>query len=127
MKLTKLIFGFAALSLVACAGNQQAVERSVGQAEGFKTLSQESKMDSAAMSVATADLDSAKAYQQAGEEEKAIELADKSTLEYKITLLAAERDELKKEDARVEKELRSDVERRLLYQNILEQETKGAK
>lgn len=127
MKLTKLLFGLTAFALVACAGNQQAVERSIGQAEGSKTLAEESKLDASVTATAAADLDSAKAFQENGDAEKAIAAADKSTLEYKIALLSAERDELKKEDAQVEKELRSDVERKLLYQNILDQETKGGK
>ena len=37
-------------------------------------------------------------------------------------MATAERDAVKKEDARVESELRSDVERKLLYHGILDKE-----
>ena len=72
-------------------------------------------------------LDSAKAKLADGEEEEAAALADQSALEYRLAIANAERDAVKKEDERVEKELRSDVERKLIYQSILDQETKGAK
>lgn len=127
MRFSKLMFGLAAVALVGCAGNQQAMERSMGQAESSKTLAEESKVPASLTETAAADLDSAKIFQENGEEEKAISAAEKSALEYKLSLLVQQRDELKKEDARIEKELRDDVERKLLYQNILDQELKGAK
>lgn len=127
MKLSRIVIGIAAVALVGCAGNQQAMERSLSQAEGVKTIADESKLDAASTANAAADLDSAKAYAEQGEEELAIAAAEKSALEYKLAVLSAERDSLKKADARLESELRSDVERKLIYQNILDQETKGAK
>lgn len=127
MKLSRIVIGIAAVALVGCAGNQQAMERSLSQAEGVKTVADESKLDAALTANAAADLDSAKAYAEQGEEELAIAAADKSALEYKLAVLSAERDSLKKADARLESELRSDVERKLIYQSILDQETKGAK
>lgn len=127
MKLSRIVIGIAAVALVGCAGNQQAMERSLSQAEGVKTVADESKLDAALTANAAADLDSAKAYAEQGEEELAIAAADKSALGYKLAVLSAERDSLKKADARLESELRGDVERKLIYQSILDQETKGAK
>ena len=127
MKLSRIVIGIAAVALVGCAGNQQAMERSLSQAEGVKTVADESKLDAALTANAAADLDSAKAYAEQGEEELALAAADKSALEYKLAVLSAERDSLKKADARLESELRGDVERKLIYQSILDQETKGAK
>ena len=127
MKLSRIVIGIAAVALVGCAGNQQAMERSLSQAEGVKTVADESKLDAALTANAAADLDSAKAYAEQGEEELAIAAADKSALEYKLAVLSAERDSLKKADARLESELRGDVERKLIYQSIVDQETKGAK
>ena len=81
------------------------------------------------MESANAKLDSAKALQADGEEEEAAALAEQSTLEYRLAVANAERDAAKKEDERVEKELRGDVERKLIYQSILDKEVKngGAK
>jgi hypothetical protein len=64
-----------------------------------------------------------------GEEEEAAALAEQSSLEYRLAVANAERDAAKKEDERVEKELRGDVERKLIYQSILDKEVKngGAK
>ena len=63
--------------------------------------------------------------QENGEDEQAIALAEQSTLEYKLAIATAERDEAVKEDERLEKELRGDVERKLIYQSIRDQETKN--
>ncbi len=123
----KVFLGIAAVALVGCAGNQQAMERSIAVAESSRDVAQESALDSASLVKASANLDSAKAYQAAGESELAIGAAENSALEYRLAMVSAERDSLKKDDERVEKELRSDVERKLLYQNILDQETKGGK
>jgi len=122
-----MLIGVAAVTLVGCAGNQHAMEKSIAQAEGAKMIAQESALDSASLTKASASLDSAKAYQAAGEEELAISAAESSALEYRLAMVSAERDSLQKDDERIEKELRGDVERKLLYQNILDQETKGGK
>lgn len=58
-----------------------------------------------------------------GKEDEAITMAEQSNLEYRLALATAERDAVKKDDERVEKELRADVERKLLYQSILDKET----
>lgn len=114
--------------LTACAGGANA-SKSLGRADETANIAAEAKADPAKTESAKAKLDSAKALHQEGEEEQAIALAEESTLDYRLAIAAAERDEAKKEDERVEKELRGDVERKLIYQSILDQETKngGAK
>lgn len=131
MKSRMLVAGiaFAALAtLSGCAGSVNA-SKSIEFADSNKTIAQEAKVDAAQLESANAKLDSAKALQADGEEEEAYALAEQSTLEYKLAIANAELDAAKKEDEKVEKELRSDVERKLLYQSILDQETKngGAK
>ncbi len=126
-----LVAGMAIIALAAlsgCAGGVNAT-KSIEFADSNKTIAQEAKVDAAQLESANAKLDSAKALQADGDEEEAYALAEQSTLEYKLAIANAELDAAKKEDEKVEKELRSDVERKLLYQNILDQETKngGAK
>lgn len=129
---TKLLFAGIAVTALAvmsgCAGSVNA-SKSIDYANDNKTIAEEAKVDAAQLESANAKLDSAKTLQANGEEEQAYALAEQSTLEYKLAIATAERDAAKKEDAKVEKELRSDVERKLIYQNILDQETKngGAK
>ena len=131
MKSRMLVAGMAIIALAAlsgCAGGVNAT-KSIEFADSNKTIAQEAKVDAAQLESANAKLDSAKALQADGDEEEAHALAEQSTLEYKLAIANAELDAAKKEDEKVEKELRSDVERKLLYQNILDQETKngGAK
>jgi len=118
----------AATFLSGCAGSVNA-GRSVSIAESTAGVAAEAKVDASKSESAKVKLDSAKALQAEGEDEQAIVLAEQSSLEYKLAIANAERDEAKKEDERVEGELRKDVERKLIYQNILDQETKngGAK
>ena len=131
MKSRMLVAGMAIIALAAlsgCAGGVNAT-KSIEFADSNKTIAEEAKVDAAQLESANAKLDSAKALQADGDEEEAYALAEQSTLEYKLAIANAELDAAKKEDEKVEKELRSDVERKLLYQNILDQETKngGAK
>lgn len=131
MKSKILAAGMAVVALAAlsgCAGGVNA-NKSIGIADNTKTIAEETKVDPAQAEAANAKLDSAKALQTEGEDEQAVALAEQSALEYKLAIATAERDATKKEDERVEKELRGDVERKLIYQNILDQETKngGAK
>ena len=131
MKSRMLVAGMAIIALAAlsgCAGGVNAT-KSIEFADSNKTIAQEAKVDAAQLESANTKLDSAKALQADGDEEEAYALAEQSTLEYKLAIANAELDAAKKEDEKVEKELRSDVERKLLYQNILDQETKngGAK
>ena len=114
--------------LAGCAGSVNAT-KSIEFADANKTIAEEVKVDAAQMEATNAKLDSAKALQADGEDEQAAALAEQSVLEYKLAVANAERDAAKKEDERVEKELRSDVERKLIYQSILDKEVKngGAK
>ena len=114
--------------LSGCAGSVNA-SKSIEFADANKTIAEEVKADASQMESANAKLDSAKALQADGEEEDAVALAEQSTLEYRLAVANAERDAAKKEDERVEKELRGDVERKLIYQSILDKEVKngGAK
>ena len=126
-----LVAGMAIIALAAlsgCAGGVNAT-KSIEFADSNKTIAQEAKVDAAQLESANAKLDSAKALQADGDEEEAYALAEQSSLEYKLAIANAELAAAKKEDEKVEKELRGDVERKLLYQNILDQETKngGAK
>ena len=128
MKSRELVAGMAALALATlsgCAGGVNA-QKSIDYADSNKTIAQEANVDAAQIESANAKLDSAKAD---GEEEAAAALAEESVLEYKLAIANAERDAAKSEDQKVEKELRNDVERKLIYQSILDQETKngGAK
>ncbi|SHK47266.1 protein of unknown function [Fibrobacter sp. UWT2] len=131
MKSRILVAGMAALALASlsgCAGSVNAA-KSIEFADSNKTIAQEAKVDAAQLESANAKLDSAKALQADGDEEEAAALAEQSSLEYRLAVANAELDAAKKEDEKVEKELRGDVERKLLYQSILDQETKngGAK
>jgi hypothetical protein len=131
MKSRMLVAGMAIIALAAlsgCAGGVNA-SKSIEFADSNKMIAQDAKVDAAQLESANAKLDSAKALQADGDEEEAAALAEQSSLEYKLAIANAELDAAKKEDEKVEKELRGDVERKLLYQNILDQETKngGAK
>lgn len=109
--------------LTACAGGVN-VNKSMNTADATASVATDAKIDPAKTESAKVKLDSAKALQQEGEDEQAAALAEESALDYRIAIATAERDEAKKEDERVEKELRGDVERKLIYQSILDQETK---
>lgn len=111
------------LILSGCASNQHMVDRSVNKAEGSKALATEAKLESASTANADSQLEFAKASQKIQKGDLAVMAADRSSLEYRLALLTAERDSLKKQDEQLENDLRSDVERKLLYQNILDQET----
>ena len=131
MKSRMLVAGMAIIALAAlsgCAGGVNAT-KSIEFADSNKMIAQDAKVDAAQLESANAKLDSAKTLQADGDEEEAYALAEQSSLEYKLAIANAELDAAKKEDEKVEKELRGDVERKLLYQNILDQETKngGAK
>ena len=131
MKSRMLVAGMAFIALAAlsgCAGGVNAT-KSIEFADSNKAIAQEANVEAAQLESANAKLDSAKALQADGDEEEAAALAEQSSLEYRLAIANAELDAAKKEDEKVEKELRSDVERKLLYQSILDQETKngGAK
>lgn len=131
MKVKFLVSAFAVTALAflsGCAGSVNA-SRPIEYADANKAIAEEAKVDAAQLESANAKLDSAKALQAEGEDEQAAALAEQSALEYRLAVANAERDAAKKEDERVEKELRGDVERKLIYQSILDKEAKngGAK
>ena len=131
MKSRILVASLATLALAAfsgCAGGVNAT-KSIKYADSNKTIAEEAKADPAQIEVANAKLDSAKALQANGEEEQAAALAEESVLDYRLAVANAELKAAKTEDEKVEKELRGDVERKLIYQSILDQEIKngGAK
>ena len=124
MKNKLIVAGVAVTALAflsGCAGVN--ANKSIGTAGATKAVADESNIAPAQTESAQAKLDSAVTLQAAGNNIAAAALADQSTLEYKLAIATAERDEAKKEDAKVEKELRADVERKLIYQSILDQET----
>lgn len=123
MKVQYLSLGFALAALCSCAGHNPAVDQSIGQAEAAKAYSDEAKIEAQYTVNANAKLASAKNLMEQGKEDEAITMAEQSNLEYRLALATAERDAVKKDDERVEKELRADVERKLLYQSILDKET----
>ena len=127
MNIRTLAMGVAALVLFGCASNQQAVDRSLGQAEMTQAVAAESNVNAASVAKAKADLDSAQTLAANGDEEEAVVMADMSTLDYKLAIYAAERDEMKKKDEALEKQLREDNERKAKYQTILNNEVKGGK
>lgn len=127
MKNRLMLAGIAVSALAflsGCAGSVNA-SKSIEYADSHKALAEETQVDAAQIETTNLKLDSAKALQVVGNYAAAAALAEQSTLEYKLAIANAERDAAKKEDAKVEKELRSDVERKLIYQNILDQETKN--
>ena len=127
MKNRLMLAGIAVSALAflsGCAGSVNA-SKSIECADSHKALAEETQVDAAQIETTNLKLDSAKALQVVGNYAAAAALAEQSTLEYKLAIANAERDAAKKEDAKVEKELRSDVERKLIYQNILDQETKN--
>lgn len=127
MKFTHLMIGLAGFALVGCATTQQAMDRSMMQAESSKTIATDAGLDSASTQAAAAHLDSANAYKAAKKQQEATNAASLSVLEYRLALINAEKDSLQKEDARLEEDLRNDVERKILYQNILDNEGKEGK
>lgn len=131
MKCRIFLAGLAVASLVVlsgCAGGINA-SKSIEYANTNKSIADDAGVCGDQYELATAKLDSAKALQASGKDEEAAILAEQSVLEYRLAIAIAERDAAKKEDERVEGELRDDVERKLIYQNILDQEVKngGAK
>lgn len=121
------LVAFAALT--GCAGNHGPLNNSMGKTEATMNLAKENNADPTTTASATAKIDSAKALKDAGKDELAQDLLDQGELELLQAIANAERDAALKEDQKVEAELRSDVERKLLYQSILDKESnkEGAK
>lgn len=118
---------FAALT--GCAGSQNSLNNSMGKTEATMALAKQANVNPTATASATAKIDSAKVLKEDGENEQAQTLLEQSELELRLAIATSERDAVKQEDAKVEADLRADVERKLLYQSILDKETnkEGAK
>ncbi|MCF0224626.1 MAG: hypothetical protein HUK20_10175 [Fibrobacter sp.] len=127
MKFLKFALLAAGAALVGCAGNQQAMDRSINRAENTKAYSEESKVDPLKVTTANNLLDSAKTLQADGEEVLAMQVADLSALEYKLSMLNARNEALKGENAKIEADIKADEQRKTTYQGVLDRETKGAK
>lgn len=115
------------MAFAGCAVNQHAMSRSMEQTESTRAIAADGAADSTLTQSAGVHLDSAKAYMKQKKEQETLMALEASRLEYRLAILRAEQDSLKAEDDRVENELRADVERKLLYQNILDNENKEAK
>lgn len=116
-----------AAALTGCAGSQSSLNNSMARTDANMNLAKEANVNPTTTASATAKIDSAKALKEDGEEEQAQILLDQTDLELRLAIATSERDAVKKEDQKLEAELRADVERKLLYQSILDNETKGAK
>lgn len=112
---------FAALT--GCAGNHGPLNNSIGKTEATMAVARENSVNPTATASATAKIDSARVLKEAGEEEQAQVLLEQSELELLLAIATSERDAAKAEDQKVEADLRADVERKLLYQSILDKET----
>lgn len=86
-------------------------------------VARENSVNPTATASATAKIDSARVLKEAGEDEQAQVLLEQSELELLLAIATSERDAAKAEDQKVEADLRADVERKLLYQSILDKET----
>ena len=127
MKFTRILIGCSAVLLAACAGSQQAASRSISEASATKAFAEESSIAKEKTVSAEAFLDSARSYEGQSKFDDAAIAGNRSSLEYRLALLTAEQDSLKRQDEKLEGDLRADVERKLLYQNILDKESKEAK
>ena len=127
MKIKMFLLGSCLMAYAGCAVNQHAMSRSMEQTESTGAIAAEGAADSTLTQSAGVHLDSAKVYMKQKKEQETLMALEASRLEYRLAILRAEQDSLKAEDDRVENELRADVERKLLYQNILDNENKEAK
>ncbi|MFA6341766.1 MAG: hypothetical protein WCX75_02805 [Fibrobacteraceae bacterium] len=118
------IIGAAVTLVMGCASHQAVVDTSIQEAELIGMIAQNEKLDSTKTQAARTNLEQAKAYKAEKEYEKAWAAADQSRLEYKLAFATATRDSVVREDSLLTNDLRADMERKLLYQNILENEAK---
>lgn len=125
MKYKTLALVAVAAALCSCASNQQVLARSMGQAETSASIAKQTKLNNSATASAEKKMDVAKEYVANGEEEQAAVIADLSSLEYRLALLSAERDDVKKQNEKLEKNLREDQKRLAQYQMYLDKEMGG--
>lgn len=125
MKFKNLALGAIAAMLCSCASNQQVLARSMGQAETSASIAKQAKLNNSTTASASKKMDMAKEYEANGDEEQAAVIADLSSLEYRLALLTAERDDVKKQNEKLEKNLREDQKRLAQYQMYLDKEMGG--
>ena len=114
----------ALVALIGCSSSQNAVNRSLGQAEATRTLASDTELDKNITSSANSKLENAKALKKDGKEEEAQALAEQSELEMRLAIAKSENEVAKNEDKKLEEALRADEERKELYQSVLNKETK---
>ena len=114
----------ALVALTGCSSSQNAVNRSLGQAEATRSLVNDNKLDASMTSNSYSKLVAAKALKEDGKEEEAQALAEQSELEMRLAIAKSENEVAKNEDKKLEEALRADEERKVLYQSILNKETK---
>jgi hypothetical protein len=112
------------MMIMGCASHQAVVDTSIQEAELIGKIAKAEKLDTTKTHAARMSLEKAKNYRTEKEYEKAWASADQSLLEYKLAFALATRDSVVREDSLLTNALRADMERKLLYQNILENEIK---
>ncbi len=114
----------ALAALTGCSGSQTAINRSLGQAEATRILTTENTLDAGIKSSANSKLETARALKEDGKIEEAQALAEQSELEMRLAIAKSENEMAKSEDKKLEEALRADEERKVLYQSILDKETR---
>lgn len=114
----------AAVAVLSGCASGVSANRQLTNALATKTIADSAGLSKVQTHKAQAKLDSAIKLKQDENEQQALYMAEQSALEYRLALAVAERDSVKKEDARIETELKNDEKRKLLYQNILNSEIK---
>ena len=114
----------ALAALTGCSGSQSGINRTLGQADATRSLVNDNKLDASMTSNSYSKLVQAKALKEDGKTEEAQALAEQSELEMRLAIAKSENEKVKNEDKKLEEALRADEERKVLYQSILEKETK---
>ena len=122
-KLLACSIALALAALTGCSSSQNAVNRSLGNAEATQAFAVENNIDASVTSNASSKLESAKALKNDGKEEEAEALAEQSELDLRLAIAKSENEVAKNEDKKLEEALRADEERKVLYQSILNKET----
>ncbi|WP_290762825.1 hypothetical protein [Fibrobacter sp. UBA4297] len=112
----------ALVALTGCSSSQNAVNRTLGQAEATRSLAS-NNLDAKITSNAYSKWVKAKALKDDGNEEEAQVLAEQSELDMRLAIAKSEYESAKNEDKKLEEALRADEERKVLYQSILNKET----
>ena len=114
----------ALAALTGCSSSQNAVNRSLGQAEATRTLASDNKLDVNLKASANTKLENARALKEDGKIEEAQAMAEQSELDIRLAVAKSENESVKNEDKKLEEALNADEERKVLYQSILDKETR---